>query len=83
MSAILSAEAVLPPGVPANRDRLFLASCVALIVTAMTFAIRAAILNELNVAFDLTDYQLGWVNSMAFLGFPIAMMIGKPRKARG
>ena len=76
MSAILSAEAVLPPGVPANRDRLFLASCVALIVTAMTFAIRAAILNELNVAFDLTDYQLGWVNSMAFLGFPIAMMIG-------
>ena len=76
MSAILSAEAVLPPGVPANRDRLFLASCVALVVTAMTFAIRAAILNDLNDAFALTDYQLGWVNSMAFLGFPIAMMIG-------
>ncbi len=59
-----------------NRDRLFLASRVALIVTAMTFAIRAGILNELNVAFGLTDVELGWVNSMAFLGFPIAMLIG-------
>ena len=59
-----------------NRDRLFLASCVALIVTAMTFAIRAGILEELNVAFGLTDTQLGWVNSMAFLGFPVAMMVG-------
>lgn len=73
-SAVVAAD--LPPGVPANRDRLFLASCVALVVTAMTFAIRAGILNELNVAFGLTDTQLGWVNSMAFLGFPIAMMVG-------
>lgn len=59
-----------------NKNRLFLASCVALVVTAMTFAIRAGILNELSLSFDLSDYQLGWVNSMAFLGFPIAMMIG-------
>ncbi len=59
-----------------NRDRLFLASCVALVVTAMTFAIRAGILNELGAQFKLTDTQLGWVNSMAFLGFPVAMMIG-------
>ena len=59
-----------------NRSRLFNASCVALIVTAMTFAIRAGILNELGTQFTLTDLQLGWVNSMAFLGFPVAMMIG-------
>lgn len=59
-----------------NRDRLFLASCVALVVTAMTFAIRAGILTELGVQFKLTDTQLGWVNSMAFLGFPVAMIIG-------
>lgn len=59
-----------------NRDRLFLASCVALIVTAMTFAIRAGILNDLNVEFGLDDTQLGWVNGMAFAGFPVAMMIG-------
>lgn len=66
----------IPAGVPANRDRLFLASCVALIVTAMTFAIRAGILNELSSEFALSGPQLGWVNSMAFLGFPIAMIIG-------
>ncbi|MFK7937632.1 MAG: sugar MFS transporter [Saprospiraceae bacterium] len=59
-----------------NRDRLFLASCVALITTAMTFAIRAGILTELGTEFQLSDTELGWVNSMAFLGFPIAMMIG-------
>ena len=63
-------------GVPANRDRLFLASCVALVVTAMTFAIRAGILNELAAEFGLTNTELGHVNSMAFYGFPVAMMIG-------
>ena len=57
-------------------SRLFTASCVALIVTAMTFAIRAGILTELSKTLGLTDTQLGWVNSMAFLGFPVAMMIG-------
>jgi MFS family permease len=59
-----------------NPDRLFAACCVALIVTAMTFAIRAGILNELSASFNFTDTQLGWINSMAFLGFPVAMMIG-------
>jgi len=63
-------------GPPANAQRLFLASCVALIVTAMTFAIRAGILTELGEGFDLSDSELGWVNSMAFLGFPIATMFG-------
>jgi len=59
-----------------HQSRIFTASCVALIVTAMTFAIRAGILTELSLSFDLTDTQLGWINSMAFLGFPLAMMIG-------
>jgi len=59
-----------------NQSRLFLASCVALIVTSMTFAIRAGILGDLSTEFGLTDAQLGHVNSMAFYGFPIAMLIG-------
>ncbi|WP_116125931.1 MFS transporter [Lewinella sp. IMCC34183] len=63
-------------GIPANRDRLFLAACVSLVVTSMTFAIRAGILTELGTTFQLTGPELGWVNSMAFLGFPIAMVIG-------
>ncbi len=58
-----------------NPSKLFTASCLALIVTAMTFAIRAGILSELATDFGLTDTQLGWVNSMAFLGFPVAMMV--------
>lgn len=59
-----------------NRNRLFLASCVALVVTAMTFAVRAGILTQLGKDFSLTNTELGWVNSMAFLGFPVAMIVG-------
>ena len=62
--------------VPENRDKLFLASCVALIVTSMTFAIRAGILTDLAAEFGLADSQLGWINSMAFYGFPVAMLVG-------
>lgn len=58
-----------------NRDRLFWLSCLSLIVTAMTFAIRAGILTQLSDQFTLTDTQLGWVNGMAFLGFPLAMVV--------
>ncbi len=61
-----------------NAQRLFLASCVALTVTAMTFAIRAGILTKLSTDFGLSDTELGWVNAMAFLGFPLATMIGGP-----
>ena len=59
-----------------NASRLFNASCFALVTTAMTFAIRAGILGQLGNEFTLTDTQLGWINSMAFLGFPLAMIVG-------
>ena len=59
-----------------HPSRIFAASCLALTVTAMTFAIRAGILGELSASFTLSDTQLGWINSMAFLGFPLATMIG-------
>lgn len=59
-----------------DSSRLFRICCIALTVTAMTFAIRAGILGQLGAEFGLSDGQLGWVNAMAFLGFPIAMMIG-------
>lgn len=59
-----------------SSSLLFRACCLALTVTAMTFAIRAGILSQLSNDFGLSDSQLGWVNSMAFLGFPVAMMIG-------
>lgn len=59
-----------------NKNRLFLAACVSLIVTAMTFAVRAGILTQLGTDFQISNEKLGWINSMAFLGFPIAMIIG-------
>lgn len=62
-----------------NRSRLFNASCMALIVTAMTFAIRA----RLETVFGpdgvgLTLEQIGYAFTPAFWGFTIAMMIGGP-----
>lgn len=59
-----------------NKNRLYIASCLALTVTAMTFAIRAGILGQLSQDFALSDTQLGWINAMAFLGFPVATMLG-------
>ncbi len=59
-----------------NKSQLFLASCIALIVTAMTFAIRAGILGDLGTQFNLTDAELGWINGMAFWGFPLATIFG-------
>ena len=59
-----------------SKNKLFMASCISLIVTAMTFAIRAGILTDLGVQFDLNDTQLGYVNSLAFLGFPVATVFG-------
>lgn len=59
-----------------NQNRLFLGSCFALITTAFSFSIRAGILPQLATDFNLTAEQLGFINSMWFLGFPIAMIVG-------
>ncbi|TCS88286.1 fucose permease [Anseongella ginsenosidimutans] len=59
-----------------NKGALFNGSCFALITTAFTFSIRAGILPQLGNEFGLTAEQLGFINSMWFLGFPISMIIG-------
>ncbi len=59
-----------------NPSRLFLASCLALITTAFSFSIRAGILDKLGTDFNLSAQELGFINSMWFLGFPIAMIVG-------
>ncbi len=59
-----------------NNKRLFYGSCFAIITTAFSFSIRAGILPELAETFDLTAKQLGFINQMWFMGFPIAMIIG-------
>lgn len=59
-----------------NKSALFNGSCFALITTAFTFSIRAGILPQLGEDFGLSASQLGFINSMWFLGFPISMIIG-------
>jgi MFS transporter len=61
-----------------NRSRLFVASCMALVVTAMSFAVRGGIMGDLEIAFGLSKEQLGWINGTAFWGFTVAMMLGGP-----
>lgn len=61
-----------------NRSGLFWASCVALIVTAMTFGIRAGILGTLGQEFGLSATELGIVTGTAFWGFTLAMIFGGP-----
>ncbi len=59
-----------------NRDQLFIASCVALTVTSMTFAIRAGMLGQLGIDFGLTTKELGYIAGTAFWGFPLAVIFG-------
>ena len=59
-----------------NSKRLFYGSCFALITTAFSFSIRAGILPQLGEEFQLSGQQLGFINSMWFLGFPISMILG-------
>lgn len=59
-----------------NKGALFNGSCFALITTAFTFSIRAGILPEVGQNFGLSAEQLGFINFMFFLGFPISMILG-------
>lgn len=62
-----------------NKNRLFLASCMALIVTSMTFAIRARLETVFGPeGIGLTLEQIGYAFTPAFWGFTLAMIIGGP-----
>lgn len=58
--------------------KLFYTSCLALIVTAMTFAIRAEIVTMWGKDFSLSGEQLGLIAGTAFWGFTLAQIIGGP-----
>jgi len=61
-----------------NRVRLFNASCMALVVTALTFSIRAGMIDPWITEFGLTATEAGWIVGTAFWGFTLAMVIGGP-----
>ena len=59
-----------------NKTALFWASCMALLVTSLSFGIRAGILNRLGTEFNLNASELGTIAATAFWGFPLAVVIG-------
>lgn len=59
-----------------NQKRLFIASCLALLVTAMTFAIRAKIEGVFSSDYGLSKEQIGYAFGPAFWGFAVAMFAG-------
>ncbi|MCU7552566.1 MFS transporter [Chitinophagaceae bacterium LB-8] len=59
-----------------NRNQLFIASCLALLVTSLSFGIRAGILSRLGIEFNLDKAELSSITASAFWGFPLAVIIG-------
>lgn len=56
-----------------DKSKLFFASCISLITTAMIFAIRGDVADAMAASFHLTNEQLGLVFSPAFWCFTIAI----------
>src|ERR1700751_3868047 len=61
-----------------DAKKLFLASRIALIFTAMTFDFRASLEGVWGTEFHLDKEQIGWIFSPAFYGFTLAMIFGGP-----
>ncbi len=59
-----------------NQKRLFVASCLALLVTGLTFAIRAKIEGVFTTEYLLSKEDIGRAFAPAFFGFAIAMFAG-------
>jgi MFS family permease len=69
-----------------NQRRLFIASCLSLVVTAMIFALRGnvedmvladpAVKGFFNPAGPKADY--GWLSTMAFFGFAASILVTSP-----
>ncbi|MBK0383903.1 MFS transporter [Pedobacter sp. SD-b] len=59
-----------------EKNKLFVASCLALLVTSLSFGIRAGILSQLGTDFYLNAGELGTITATAFWGFPLAVVIG-------
>jgi MFS family permease len=59
-----------------RRSRLFIASCIALIATAMSFAIRGDIIGVLGTDFSLNKEQLGLAAGAWAYGFTLSILVG-------
>src|SRR5207237_4017925 len=67
-----------PALVGVHSDRLFIASCMALISTAVAFAIIGDIMGALKEQFILTNLQVGLIGGAALWGFTISIFVLGP-----
>src|SRR5262245_21878410 len=61
-----------------NQRRLFIASCLSLVVTAMIFVIRGNIAPQVESAFGLSHEAYAFVSTMAFFGFAASILLASP-----
>src|SRR6202012_789327 len=59
-----------------QTNKLFVASCLSLLVTSLSFGIRAGIMGQLGTQFNLDASELSTITATAFWGFPLAVVIG-------
>jgi MFS family permease len=59
-----------------DRNKLFVASCLALLVTSLSFGIRAGLLGTWGTQFNLDKSEISTITATAFWGFPLAVIIG-------
>ena len=62
----------------AAPQRWFVASSIALVATAMSFAIRGDIMSDFERLFALTKTDVGWIAGAAFWGFGLSILLGGP-----
>jgi MFS family permease len=59
-----------------QTNKLFVAACLSLLVTSLSFGIRAGIMANLGTRFNLDVSELATITATAFWGFPLAVVIG-------
>src|SRR5499427_8709603 len=63
---------------PRESRAFFVASCIALVATAMSFAIRGDLMGDFERLFRLSKIDVGWIAGAAFWGFGLSILVGGP-----
>jgi len=78
MRTLMRGPSLAPPAETSTTRRLFRASCIALVATAMSFAIRGDIMGDFEGLFALSKTDVGWIAGAAFWGFGFSILFGGP-----
>jgi fucose permease len=78
MAASVASTAPPPSLEGVHRDRLFVASCCALAVSAVAFAVIGDILGTLKSQFVLSNQEVGYIGGAAIWGFAVSILLLGP-----